>query len=258
MLSNPTHILIPARLASTRLPKKLLISIADLPVIEHVRRRAVAASSDQQVIVCSPDQEILEVIESFGGQVFKSRGEYSNGTLRCLECAQHLKLSSFVLLQGDEILLSPDHIQQMVQTHLLNSSKRLINSVSPIYSESSLHTESVVKALSLDGSSINYLFRKSPFKSSFTTVQKLLFKLNGLMSVYTDQLLRSAAHFDSSFVLEEKIEQLAYLSAGISLELLSFTSPGPSLDTPQDLEVINTILSSCSKQRELVSSYQYN
>lgn len=255
MSYTPPYILIPARLSSSRLPKKLLIQIAGLPVIEHVRRRAVAALSNDKVIICTPDEEIASVVQSYGGQIFLSQHEHSNGTLRCLECAIDLQLESFVLLQGDEILLTPEHITKILDKHLSSSSSSIINSVSPITSQDEVNAESVVKALSLDERKVNYLFRRSPLISSFQTARQYLFKLNGLMSVSTHSILQTVPHFDSQLVLEEKIEQLAYLLSGVNIELFQLSSPGPSLDTDSDLNTICDIIETSPTQISLINSY---
>lgn len=253
---NP-YILIPARLSSTRLPNKLLLPVADLPVIEHVRRRAVTASSNDKVIICTPDQEIIQLIQSYGGHTFLSKREHSNGTLRCLEYAVNSNLDSFVLLQGDEILLTPEHISSMLKRHISTNIPSIINSVSPITSQDEVETESVVKALSLDHIKVNYVFRRSHLLSPFQSSRPYLLKLNGLMSVSTSLLVKTASYFENELVLQEKIEQLAYLLSGVNIELLPSTSPGPSLDTQQDLNTIRHIIKNCPKQISLINSYTY-
>ena len=75
-------IIIPARLNSLRLPKKVLLDIHGLPMIEHVRRRTLMAKNVSEVFVATCDEEINQTVLSFGGKVIMTNQNHQNGTSR--------------------------------------------------------------------------------------------------------------------------------------------------------------------------------
>ena len=111
---NEVTILIPARLNSQRLPNKLLLEINGLPIIEHVRRRAELNEFGADVYVVSNDKKILKTISGYGGKTLQTHRKHLNGTSRCSEAAEQLKSKFYLILQGDEILTLPRHINQLI------------------------------------------------------------------------------------------------------------------------------------------------
>ena len=103
--------IIPARLKSTRFPNKILLPIEGMPMIEHVRRRALMCPVLSEVIVATCDEEIAEVIRAKGGRVIMTSDSHVNGTTRIAEAVAQVDCSHVILLQGDEPLLLPRHIQ---------------------------------------------------------------------------------------------------------------------------------------------------
>ena len=100
-------------MGSARLFGKPLMKFNDLPMIEHVRRRALLNTHDLDVIVVSPDQEILDLVVSNGGNVFESKIDHPNGLSRAGEALRELDWTHFILVQGDEILVLPSEIDQL-------------------------------------------------------------------------------------------------------------------------------------------------
>ena len=96
------NIVIPARLASSRLSRKLLIKIHGLEIIEHVRRRAIISNAFDSVYVATGDQEIEDLIKRKNGKVIKTFKTHENGTLRAAEAIKSIEASHIVLIQGDE------------------------------------------------------------------------------------------------------------------------------------------------------------
>ena len=94
---------IPARMASIRFPGKPLIEIQGLPMIEHVRRRALLCGGFSEVLVATCDTEILEAVETFGGRVIMTSKEHIMASDRVAEAALNLDCTHVINVQGDEI-----------------------------------------------------------------------------------------------------------------------------------------------------------
>ena len=102
MKDNPKIVgLIPAHLESVRLKKKVLHDILGIPMIEHVRRRALNAGLVKKIIVASGDDEVLKVVSSYGGEIIKTYAKHENGTSRIAEAIENIDCSHVVIIQGD-------------------------------------------------------------------------------------------------------------------------------------------------------------
>ena len=118
-----TVAVIPAHLASVRFPEKILFDIHGLPMIEHVRRRALLANSLTEVYVATCDYRIAEVVTSYGGNVIMTNNLHKNGTTRVAEAIADVDCTHVVLLQGDEPLLLPRHIDSVIKLSLIHISE---------------------------------------------------------------------------------------------------------------------------------------
>ena len=110
----PITAIIPAHLNSIRLPGKILIDIHGLPMIEHVRRRALMSELISNVYVATCDEQIKQTVEFFGGNVIMTSKKHKNGTSRVTEAINSLDIDKIMLLQGDEPLILPRHIDKII------------------------------------------------------------------------------------------------------------------------------------------------
>ena len=100
-------IVIHARMASERLPNKVLLDFDGLPMIEHVRRRGMMNQYSVPVYVASGDTKILEIVETFGGSTLRTYKGHTDGLSRVNEAVASLPFEHYIILQGDEILVVP-------------------------------------------------------------------------------------------------------------------------------------------------------
>ncbi len=112
-----TVIVIPARLASTRLPRKLLLPIGDQNMLERTWRQALAAKAADEVVIATDAPEIAAVAQSFGARVIMTRTDHQSGTERIAEAAQLLEADMIVNIQGDEPEIDPAHIDALIDLH---------------------------------------------------------------------------------------------------------------------------------------------
>lgn len=111
------RIIIPARLASTRLAKKLLLPVQDKPLIIHTYERAVACNFDS-VVIATDDQQIAKVVKEYGAEVCMTDPQHPSGTDRCAEAFEQLGYHDediIVSVQGDEPLLPVANIWSVAQ-----------------------------------------------------------------------------------------------------------------------------------------------
>ncbi len=111
----PATVIIPARFASSRFPGKPLALLLGKPMIQHVYERARAAETVDEVIVATDDPRIEEAVRRFGGKAVFTDPNHPTGTHRVIEAAQGVKGDPVVNLQGDEPLISPHQIDQVVR-----------------------------------------------------------------------------------------------------------------------------------------------
>ena len=157
MLLKPVCV-IPARLASSRFPRKLLAPFQGYPIIEHVRRRALLVEAFDRVVVATCDQEIYDLVRSNGGDALMTSGEHPNGTSRVAEAIENIDCSHVVLLQGDEPLILPSHLAAMVDAISTRVDCKILNAVGPIESsdECCKYRQSSVLLLEIIGSFIAF------------------------------------------------------------------------------------------------------
>ena len=115
--------LIPTRLGSKRLPAKALLPINNFPLIIHVYKRALLSKQLDDVVVCCDDQKIFKVVKSYGGKVILTSKRHLNGTERIAEAYKILKKKYDLIIdiQGDEPLINPLQIDQVIKFHIKNN-----------------------------------------------------------------------------------------------------------------------------------------
>lgn len=108
--------IVPARLASTRLPRKVLLNETGKPLVQHVYEGARACSLIDEVVVATDAQEVADVVHGFGGKAILTSPECASGTDRVAEAARHFPNASIVVnVQGDEPEMSPVPLTALVR-----------------------------------------------------------------------------------------------------------------------------------------------
>ena len=107
--------LIPSRLNSKRLKNKSLVEIDGLPMIVHTFKRAMLAKKLDKVIVCTDSEKIKSVVENYGGNAILTSKKHNNGTERIAEVSKKFNCKLVIDIQGDEPLVSPTDIDQLVK-----------------------------------------------------------------------------------------------------------------------------------------------
>jgi len=245
--------IIPAHLASVRFPRKVLYDFHGLPMIEHVRRRALMANGLAAVYVATSDNEIADVVRGFGGQVILTSANHLNGTTRVSEAAADLDCSHIILLQGDEPLLLPRHVQAVVNAMKLDPSCDAWNATGPIYTSEELDRHSFVKCSVSYSGRIIYCFRRSPAYGPFEQQRKYTRKVLGLIAYRRDVLMKLPNLSPSAIEESEFIEQLRLLEHGLKLMSVSVEPSLPSVNEPHEANIVLEQIKQDPEQVELLA-----
>ena len=241
--------MIPARLASTRFPKKLLEPFRGQPILEHVRRRALMVQGLENVIVATCDKEIECLVIDNGGEVIMTGDHHPNGTSRVTEAIQFVDCTHIVLVQADEPLIMPEHIEAMIEAIYTNPEVDVFNAVGPLDGDDELDQISSVKcALAMNGD-ILYCFRRSPATAQGLEQRSYVRKLLGLIVFRKEFLLNLMDLPETSISQSESIEQMKFLQHGFRLRAVELDEAVPGVNEPSDMELVETCFASSPKQQ---------
>ena len=246
-------VLIPARLASTRLPDKPLADIAGLPMVVRVAQRA-QQSSAERVVVAADDARIVTACEAHGVQVLLTRTDHASGSDRLAEASVQLGLaddSIVVNVQGDEPLIDPALIDAVAHALASRPDAAMSTAAHAIESIEDFLNPNVVKAV-LDAQGNALYFSRAPipwwrdgFTKAGTTVlpdSPAALRHIGIYA-YRAGFVRQFPSLPAAPVeATEALEQLRALWHGHRIAVhVSAHAPGPGIDTPEDLERVRAL-----------------
>ena len=235
--------IIPARYGSTRLEGKPLKDIDGKPMIQRVYEAAQQAQWLDQVYVATDDARIVAAVEQFGGNVRLTSAEHKTGTDRIAEVAAELDVEIVVNLQGDEPLVNPAMIDEVIQPLVEDTQLPMSTLCVPILEEEALHDPNVVKVVfNQKGDALYFSRSLIPYprkRDNFQAYEHL-----GLYAYRKDFLLTYIALPQSRLEINESLEQLRVLEAGYQLKVVVSAHPydGISVDTQEDLEKVRQIV----------------
>ena len=245
--------IIPTHLDSVRFPGKILFDICGLPMIEHVRRRALLSPLLKRVIVATCDEEIASVVRSYGGEVIMTSRHHRNGTSRVAEAVKDIDCSHVVLVQGDEPLLLPTHIDHLVVAMQSHSDIQVWNATAPITDRNDLDRHSFVKCVVSQFDRIIYCFRRSPCYSSTDSQISFVRKILGLIAFRKDLLLAFDSLNCSLVEQYESIEQMRIIENCIPFMSVPVVPALPSVNEPIDIDIVLNYARSHPEQLELLN-----
>ena len=244
--------IIPAHLASVRFPKKVLHLFHGLPMIEHVRRRALLSSSVDDVIVTTCDEAIASVITGFGGKVIMTANTHKNGTTRVAEAIKKIDCTHVILLQGDEPLLLPRHVDALVDAIKSDPKGDAWNATGPIENADELDRHSFVKCVIGQQNRIMFCFRRSPCYSAPEKQQSFIRKILGVIAYKKELLLDLTKLPPSEIEQVEFIEQMRILENGYELRSIPLSSSLPSVNEPNEAKIVLDYIQNDSEQKQLL------
>lgn len=257
-------VLIPARMASSRLPDKPLADIAGLPMVVRVARRA-AQSGAARVVVAADDPRIVEACQAHGVQALLTRTDHASGSDRLAEACEHLGLDGnavVVNVQGDEPLMDPALIDAVAALLPSQPEASMGTAAHTIATLADFENPNVVKVV-LDARGLAHYFSRAPIPHARDHADHAWWQGAAIQAAPGVAALRGFAplrhigiySYRAGFLRQfprlaqapteavEALEQLRALWHGHRIAVhVTAHAPGPGVDTPADLERVRALL----------------
>ena len=249
---------IPAHLDSIRFPEKILHPFHNLPMVEHVRRRALLCVMISKVFVATCDKKIADQVRNHGGKVIMTSDQHLTGTTRVAEAVEQIDCTHILLLQGDEPLLLPQHLDLIASHVIAEPDIDAWNVTGPINKSEELDKHSFVKCAVTEQSRIIYCFRRSPSHSDTDQQKSYIRKILGIIAFRKSTLIKLAALKPTPIEKMELIEQMRIIEKGYILRSVPVDHSTPSVNEPNDTTVILGTLKEDPQQGALLKKILIN
>ena len=243
-----TYGIIPSRFGSSRFPGKPLAILAGKPLVAWVVEAVKKAKSLDEVLVATDDERIVQAVESHGGRAVMTPSELPSGTDR-IACAAGDFADDDILvnIQGDEPLIDPALIDELVAKLKDDPRWSMATAVTPIKSAADLAAKTVVKVV-LDRDDGALYFSRSPIPCDRDRESDLSSGLYvrhlGIYAYRGEFLRRYIAEPPCELEKTEKLEQLRALWMGARIAVVKTEDEGVGVDTPEDAVRVEKILQS--------------
>jgi 3-deoxy-manno-octulosonate cytidylyltransferase (CMP-KDO synthetase) len=232
---------IPARLASTRLPRKPLRVLAGLPMVGQVYRAVSASPLLDEVIVATDAEEIMEVCQKNGWRARLTSPQHRSGTERVHEISQHVSADVYLNVQGDEPLTRPEHIASLLA--IMTDPAVLVGTLKTPAREVDIANPNAVKVVT-DRSGRALYFSRATIPFDRDRQSPRYFKHLGVYAYRKPALDRFVQLPESSLERNERLEQLRFLENDIAIYVAETPYDTVGVDTEEDLRRVEEILRS--------------
>lgn len=230
---------IPARLASTRLPRKMLREIAGRPLIGVVYEAVRSSPLLADVIVATDSEEIMAACRQQGWKAQMTSTAHRSGTERVHEVSLREAADVYINVQGDEPLIRPEHIATLLQV-MENPGSEVGTLMTPAAAIDIPSPNAVKVVADLTGRALYFSRATIPFDRDRS--QPRYFKHLGIYAYRPDALARFVSLPESSLERSERLEQLRFLESGISIFVGETPYDSVGVDTEEDLQRVVEIL----------------
>ncbi len=255
-------VVIPARHGSTRLPGKPLVDIHGRPLIQYVYENARKARLSEKVIVATDDRRVFDAVKAFGGDVVMTSPEHPSGTDRIAEVVKDMSVEVVVNLQGDEPMIRPDMIDEVITILFEDKRAHMGTLVKRIDDIADVMNPNVVKAVfDKEGFALYFsrlpvpfyrdMFAINPHESDKEVVFQFscpsdggyrFFKHIGIYSYRKDVLLQLTGIPPTELEIAERLEQLRALQEGFKIKIKETAYDTVGVDTEEDLIRVRELL----------------
>jgi len=244
-------IAIPARLSSTRLPRKMLLAETGRPLVEHTWRAALGSRRAARAVVVTDSDEIAAVVRGFGGEAIMTSPAAPSGTARIVEALPQLGPADVIVnVQGDEPELDPAAVDAAADLLHRCPEAGIATLVTPMRRAADLHDPAAVKAVLTpwhdDGAAVPGAWRAIYFSRAAVPAARdwsdrllaaeppLYWQHVGLYAYRRDVLERWETLPISRLAAHESLEQLRAIEAGIPIVAAAIDHAARGIDTPQE------------------------
>ncbi len=239
-----SYVVIPARYASTRLPRKMLLRETGKTLLQHTYEAACSARKPAGVLIATDHAEIAAEVERFRGDFVMTNPNCASGTDRVAEVARKTTGADiFVNVQGDEPEMSPNNIDRVIELLEQNPSAGMATLATPMPSLEQLANPACVKVV-FDNQGRALYFSRSPIpyvrdgsaacRLAAFNHPPLFYQHLGVYAYRREVLLEIAAMPSSTLERAEKLEQLRMLQSGGTIMVSVVEHAASGIDTPAD------------------------
>lgn len=249
--------IIPARMASSRLPGKPLAGICGVPMVGHVYIRSRMCSRLSDVYVATCDSEIADYVESIGGKAVMTADTHERATDRTAEAMLKIeeemgkKVDIVVMIQGDEPMLFPEMIDESVEPMLQDETVKVVNLMALMKSREEHDDPNEVKVV-VDRNNFALYFSREPIPSWKKGAKDIkMLKQVCIIPFRRDFLIRFNELEETPLEIAESVDMLRVLEHGDKVKM-SFTEYDTySVDTEEDLLRVEGLM----KKDKLITKY---
>ncbi len=239
---------IPARLESKRFPNKVLKLIYGIPMIEHVRRRALFSGIFENTYIVSNSKIIKKKLNKFNPNIIITKKKHHNGTSRTSEVSTNYNFDYAFILFADEPFINPFKIKKCKQIIKNNNKIDVFNVVTNLKNGDLKATEVVKCVLDKTGNILDYYRNSSKYRS----VEKIK-KSSGIL------ILKKKIIDNYKFLKTKKnernisVEQFRFLENNIKVKSIYLKDLHPSINTKEEMKKLISIINSNFKEKKLLS-----
>jgi len=233
---------IPARMGSSRFPGKPIKLIRGKPMIWHVWQRCLLSDVLDEVVIATCDNQIREVAEGFGAKVVMTSDKHSRSNDRVAEAAQKIPCDIVLNIQGDEPLVNPQLINDVVLEFNKKDYVQCVNPVSVIKTEEERQSPHTVKVVSdLEGRVL--YFSRYPIPSALINQRKTpAYRQVPILGFRRDFCIKLSKLPEGPLELQESIDLLRAVEHGMPLHILKTEFETIGVDTPDDIGSVEKAL----------------
>jgi 3-deoxy-manno-octulosonate cytidylyltransferase (CMP-KDO synthetase) len=230
---------IPARLASTRLPRKMLREIAGVPLLARVYQGARKCSALDEVIVATDSNEILHFCQQKGFVVRMTSALHKSGTERVHEISDEMQADVYLNIQGDEPLTRPEHIENLIA--VMNSPSVKVGTLKTPTKGADVNNASAVKVVTdIFGRAL--YFSRATIPHDRDGIGPQHYKHLGFYGYRKEALDKFIKWPESVLEKSERLEQLRFLENGVAIHVAETPFDTVGVDTEEDLRRVEEIL----------------
>ena len=230
--------MIPARLASSRLPEKMILDLCGLPVILRTYEAVKATELFDEVIIVTDSKKIATLTEGHGATTILSKKDHETGSDRIAEAAESVQADIIINVQGDEPFIDSNSLSVLIQC-FREDHEELIDLASlmvAIADKTYIDNPNVVKVVTdLTGKALYFSRSAIPFHRDPGPLSRC-YKHKGIYAFRRSALLEFPKLIMGPLERAEKIEAIRYLEYGKRLQMIETSVDAPGIDTRADLE----------------------
>lgn len=245
-LMSSVTLCIPARIASTRLPRKVLLDLGGKPVVQHVWERARQVRQADRIVLLTDSDEVAAVARGFGAEVLMTSPDCPSGTARMASIIGQLPGAFFLNIQGDEPFIQPALLDGLI-TRWKETQCPLVTAVAKIHTAERLLAASVVKVVRAENGEALY-FSRSPIphlrgvELADWTKRRDYWAHIGVYGYDRPTLAGYAQLAPTELESCESLEQLRFLAHGITFQTVVTDYHPVAIDTAEDLAAARALL----------------